>query len=273
MDVFRQSRWAKQTKVNTFNDRGDQKMAVIQVEKLSRRFKELQAVDNLTFSVAEGEIFGFLGPNGAGKTTTIRMLTGQLSPTTGQARVAGCDVKSEFERLKPLIGVVSEYQNLYARMTATENLMFAAQLYNVDYRRVETMLKRVRLHDRAKDPVKNYSNGIRELVIELSQQGTTIFLTTHYMEEADQLCQHIAFINQGKIAALDTPENLKIAHGQRSVEAKLKDGTLRKFKLEQGETGQQLAGLISSGLVLTLHSAEATLEEVFVKLTGKRLVA
>ena len=185
--------------------------------------------------------------------------------------------------------------------------MFAAQLYNVDHRRVETMLKRVRLHDRAKDPVKNYSNGmkqrlliarallhsplvifldeptrgldpiaareIRELVIELSQQGTTIFLTTHYMEEADQLCQHIAFINQCKIAALDTPENLKIAHGQRSVEAKLKDGTLRKFMLEQGETGQQLAGLISSGLVLTLHSAEATLEEVFVKLTGKRLVA
>jgi ABC-2 type transport system ATP-binding protein len=283
------------------------KVATIQVEKLSRRFKELQAVDNLNFSVDEGEIFGFLGPNGAGKTTTIRMLTGQLSPTTGQANVAGCDVNSEYERLKPLIGVVSEYQNLYARMTARENLMFAAQLYNVDRRQVETMLELVRIHDRAKDPVKNFSNGmkqrlliarallhnpkvlfldeptrgldpiaareIRELIIKLSHQGTTIFLTTHYMEEADQLCRRIAFISQGKIAAMDTPENLKIAHGQKSVDTKLKDGTSRKINMEQGETSKQLAELISSGQVLTLHSEEATLEEVFIKLTGKRLVS
>jgi ABC-2 type transport system ATP-binding protein len=169
------------------------------------------------------------------------------------------------------------------------------------------MLELVRLRDRAKDPVKNYSNGmkqrlliarallhnpkvffldeptrgldpiaareIRELIIELSHQGTTIFLSTHYMEEADQLCRRIAFISQGKIAAMDTPENLKIAHGQQSVDAKLKDGTSRKFNMKQGETSKQLAELISSGQVLTLHSAEATLEEVFIKLTGKRLVS
>jgi len=104
-------------------------MNAIEVEKLSRAFNGLQAVDNISFSVEAGEIFGFLGHNGAGKTTTIRMLSGQLLPSSGGARVAGCDVVTEQPRLKPLIGVVSEHQNLYERMSGRENLEFAARLY------------------------------------------------------------------------------------------------------------------------------------------------
>ena len=224
-------------------------MNAIEVEALSRTFNGLQAVDNISFSVEAGEIFGFLGHNGAGKTTTIRMLSGQLRPSAGRARVAGCDLITEQRRLKPLVGVVSENQNLYERMSGRENLDFAARLYGQDNRRVDEALEQVGLLDRARDNVRHYSNGmkqrlliarallhrpqiifldeptsgldpvvgreIRRLVVELSTQGVTVFLTTHYMEEADQLCGRVAFLSEGRIVALDTPDNLKVAHGQK----------------------------------------------------------
>src|SRR5215208_2730994 len=184
-------------------------MNAIEVEKLSRAFNGRQAVDNISFSVEAGEIFGFLGHNGAGKTTTIRMLSGQLLPSSGGARVAGCDVITEQRRLKPLIGVVSEHQNLYERMTGRENLEFAMRLYGQEMRRIDETLKEVGLVERAKDKVSNYSNGmkqrlliarallhrpqvifldeptrgldpvvgreIRRLILDLSQQGVTVF--------------------------------------------------------------------------------------------------
>src|SRR5436190_824056 len=109
-------------------------MNAIEVEGLSRTFNDRKAVDNISFTVEAGEIFGFLGHNGAGKTTTIRMLTGQRRPTAGLARVAGCDVATQHQRLKPLVGVVSENQNLYERMSGRENLAFAARLYGTDRR-------------------------------------------------------------------------------------------------------------------------------------------
>src|SRR5918993_5542165 len=130
-------------------------MKAIEVENLSRAFNDLRAVDNISFTVESGEIFGFLGHNGAGKTTTIRMLTGQLRPTAGEARVAGCDTATEQQRLKPLIGVVSEHQNLYERMSGRENLSFAAQLYGVQNNRVDEVLSQVGLADRGGDKVQN----------------------------------------------------------------------------------------------------------------------
>src|SRR5689334_1853015 len=133
-------------------------MKAIEVENLSRSFNSVRAVDNISFSVDAGEIFGFLGHNGAGKTTTIRMLSGQLLPTSGGGRVAGCDIVGEQQRLKPLIGVVSEHQNLYERMTGRENLEFAASLYGQHTQRIDTVLEQVDLRDRAKDKVQNYSN-------------------------------------------------------------------------------------------------------------------
>jgi ABC-2 type transport system ATP-binding protein len=217
----------------------------------------------ISFNVLQGEIFGFLGPNGAGKTTTIRILTGQLRPSSGKARVAGCDVVEEREALKPQIGVVFEYQNLYQRLSARDNLNFTAGLYGVPKTRVDEVLALVRLKERANDSLKKYSNGmkqrlliarallpwpkvlfldeptrgldpnlareIRAIIASLSQQGVTIFLTTHYMEEADQLCNRIAILDQGCIVALDTPERLKATYSQ---------------------------------------NGKATLEDVFVRLTG-----
>jgi ABC-2 type transport system ATP-binding protein len=282
-------------------------MNAIEVEKLTRTFNSLKAVDNISFSVQSGEIFGFLGHNGAGKTTTIRMLSGQLLPTSGQARVAGCDVITEQRRLKPLIGVVSEHQNLYERMSGRENLEFAARLYGQDIRRVDEALRQVGLLERAKDNVRKYSNGmkqrlliarallhrpqvifldepsrgldpvvgreIRRLILDLSEQGVTIFLTTHYMEEADQLCDRVAFLSEGRIVALDTPNNLKVAHGQNLVKVTLNNGQSFNIGFDDPDAGKQLEKLVNEGEVRTLHSAEATLEEVFIQIAGRELSA
>ncbi|MGD8901975.1 MAG: ABC transporter ATP-binding protein [Anaerolineae bacterium] len=241
-------------------------MNTIQVRALTRDYNGLRAVDSITFSVEAGEIFGFLGPNGAGKTTTIKVLTGQLRPTSGTAQVAGYDVVKERQQLKPKIGVVFEVQNLYERLSARDNLVFAARLYGVPRARVDQVLAQVGLTDRARNRIKQYSNGmkqrlliarallhepevlfldeptrgldpnvareIRAIVAELARQGVTVFLTTHYMEEADQLSDRVAIIDQGRIVALDTPERLKAIHS------------------EEGR---------------------ATLEDVFVKFTGRHL--
>ena len=280
-------------------------MKAIEVENLSRSFNSLRAVNSISFTVDAGEIFGFLGHNGAGKTTTIRMLSGQLRPDSGRGVVAGCDIVSEQQRLKPLIGVVSEHQNLYERMSGRENLEFAARLYGQDMKRIDAVLEQVDLVDRAKDKVQNYSNGmkqrlviarsilhrpqivfldeptrgldpvvgreIRRLVTEMSKEGVTIFLTTHYMEEADVLCDRVAFLSEGQIVALDTPNNLKAAHGQKQVNITLANGECVAVALDGADAGRELQQLLSNGQVRTLHSAEATLEDVFIQLAGRRL--
>ena len=239
-------------------------MKAIEVDNLSRNYNGHCAVDRITFEVKPGEIFGFLGPNGAGKTTTIKMLTGQLRPTSGKAQVVGCDVVDERQELKPQIGVVFEYQNIYERLSGRDNLTFYARLYGVKKERTERVLTQVGLTDRARDKVKKYSNGmkqrlliarallhepkvlfldeptrgldpgvardIRSIVANLAVEGVTVFLTTHYMEEADRLSDRVAIIDQGQLVAMGTPEQLKAEHG---------DG------------------------------AEPTLEDVFIKLTGK----
>jgi len=280
-------------------------MNAIETDNMTRTFNGLHAVDDLTFTVREGEVFGLLGPNGAGKTTTIRMLTGQLRPTAGQARVVGYDVVSERDRLKPQIGVVFEYQNLYERMSGRENLAFSARLYGTESQRVDEILEQVELGERAGDPVRHYSNGmkqrlliarallhrprilfldeptkgldptvarqIRRLVTDLADQGVTIFLTTHYMEEADQLCRRVAFLDEGRIVALDTPQRLKVTHGQRHLRITLDDGECLTLSLDDPKDGRHLGELVASGRIITLHSAEATLEEIFIRLTGRGL--
>ncbi|MFZ6026400.1 MAG: ABC transporter ATP-binding protein [Chloroflexota bacterium] len=277
----------------------------IEAENLVRAFNGKRVVDGLCFAVAQGEIFGFLGPNGAGKTTTIKMLTGQLEPTAGWARVAGYNVATQYARVKPNIGVVFEHQNLYERQTGRENLHFSAQLYGVGGKRVEQLLELVGLNGRANDKVAKFSNGmkqrlliarallhrpkvvfmdeptrgldpavaqdIRRLVRSLADEGITIFLTTHYMEEADQLCRRVAFLDEGQIIALDTPARLKVAYGERVVKAELADGSSLSLALDGADSGRRLGDLVASGQVLTLHSAEATLEDVFIQLTGRRL--
>ena len=222
-------------------------MKAIRVENLGHSYKEQRALDNVNFEVNKGEIFSFLGPNGAGKTTMIKILTGQLRPTDGQAWVAGYNVITQREEVQPRVGIVFEYPNLYERMTAYENLQFNARLYGVSDSRVEKMLNQTGLGDQKRKPVKKFSSGmkqrlliarallhqpevlfldeptrgldvhiareIREIISALSRSGVTVFLTTHYIEEAEQLSSRVAFINHGKIAAMGEPQKLKKEFG------------------------------------------------------------
>ena len=279
---------------------------MIRVENLGREFNGLVAVRGLTFTVEEGEVFGFLGPNGAGKTTTINMLTGQLRPTSGRGWIAGFDITTQRDRIKPLIGVAFEEPALYERMSGQANLAFFCELQGASKHRVPELLALVGLSNRARDRVKNYSQGmkqrlsiaralinrprvlfldeptrgldpataraIREQIAALGRAGTTVFLTTHYMEEADYLCHRVVFINEGQIVACDAPESLKIMMGQRLLRVLLEDHSEYLLSLEDPDDAASLQAFIAAGQVLTLHSQEASLEDVYLKLTGRRLV-
>jgi ABC-2 type transport system ATP-binding protein len=280
-------------------------MGAIEAEGITRRFGDRVAVDRLTFAVEAGEVFGFLGPNGAGKTTTIKMLTCQLRPSEGTARLLGKDVRHDQAHIKPLIGVVFEEQNLYERMSGRENLEFFTRLFQVGRDRVAEVLDLVGLADRARDRVSRYSNGmrqrliiarallhrppilfldeptrgldpaaareIRELIARLGASGVTVFLTTHYMEEADQLCRRVAIVDQGRIVALDTPIAIKLAHGRKEGWALRRDGVEEVFSLASPAEAARLTQLIASGEAVAFRSREATLEEAFIALTGRRL--
>ncbi len=286
-------------------------MLMIEAQKLRRTFNGREAVKGVSFAVERGEVFGFLGPNGAGKSTTINMLTGQLRPSGGSARVAGYDCAGGSDKLQAVIGVVFEQQNLYERLSGRENLVFFCRLFGSPSKRADEMLDSVGLKGRAKDPVKIYSNGmkqrlliaralinepqvlfldeptrgldpgaardIRQMIADLGKAGTTVFLTTHYMEEADQLCRRVAFLNEGQIVALDTPRNLKVAHGQRTLKALLRNGDgsggeTITLALDNQADADRLSAYMSAGQVLTIHSDEATLEDIFIKLAGRSLL-
>ena len=220
---------------------------VIEVEELTKYYGPILAVDHIDFSVRKGEIFGFLGPNGAGKTTTVRMLTGLTKPTEGTARVMGYDVVRESKKAKRGIGLVPEVSNVYSELSVWDNLMFSGEIYGVPSglrrEKAKELLELFGLYDRRRDKAGKLSKGlrrrltiamalmnnpeilfldeptsgldvpsarlIRNLVRSLNRSGVTIFLTTHNMEEANSLCERIAIMNHGRIAAIDSPENLK----------------------------------------------------------------
>jgi ABC-2 type transport system ATP-binding protein len=223
-------------------------MDSITVKNLSKKFKDVLAVDNISFNVKAGELFGFLGPNGAGKTTTINMLSTLIRPGSGDARVMGFDIKKQRDHVRKSIGVVFQEPALDSRLTGRENLEFHAMMYSMNKSdrnaRIKEVLELVELTEKAGKKVETYSGGMKrrleiarglmhrpsvlfldEPTIGLDSQtrrhiwdyikklnretGITMMLTTHYMEEADYLCDRILIIDYGKIVALDTPSNLK----------------------------------------------------------------
>jgi len=229
---------------------------VIETRGLTKRFGRLTAVDHIDLSVLGGEIFGFLGPNGAGKTTVMRMLTTLSEPSEGKATVKGYDIVTQAEWVRRIVGLVAEKIILYPRLNAVENLSFFGGLYGLKGEqlrdRVDELLEMVRL-ERFKDmPVGGYSSGmrqrlnivrgllhdpdiifmdeptalldpqsvsfVRDLIKELNQEGKTIVLTTHIMDEADRLSDRVGIIDNGKIVAVDTPENLKRTSGAETLE-------------------------------------------------------
>jgi ABC-2 type transport system ATP-binding protein len=282
----------------------------IVAEELTYSYGDLMAVDHVSFTVGEGEIVGFLGPNGAGKTTTVKMLTGQLKPKGGRALLLGIDVARDAIKVHQEIGVCFETTNLYEQMSAQENLKLFARLFNMREFDAPALLKRVGLAGREKDRVEGYSKGmkqrlmvarsivnrprilfldeptagldptsaesIRSLILEERQRGATVFLTTHDMWEADKLSDRVAFMSQGKIVALDTPHNLKQQYGRRALRAsvmtegqRLED---REIPLDSAQTQEAVRELFANERVVTIHSEEATLEDIFIKITGQGLV-
>ena len=281
---------------------------MIEVADLHKIYGTVRAVAGISFSVAEGEIFGFLGHNGAGKTTTVRILTGRTRPTGGSAQIAGHDVVAERDAIKPLINLVFEDQNLYERMNGRENLRLFADLYGMPTARVAEVLALVGLDEEAaKRKVKGYSTGmkqrlliaralinrprvlfldeptrgldpasardLRALIAALRRDGTTVFLTTHYMEEADELCDRVAFLSHGTIVALDTPRELKLRYGQgqRRAIVTLADRSEQTIALDDPTDAARLDAWLREGRILTVHSQEGTLEDVFVALAGRAL--
>ena len=288
---------------------------MIDVRDLRRSFGATEAVAGISFRVERGEIFGLLGPNGAGKTTTIRMLTGQITPSGGRATVAGCDIVKDQQLLKARIGVVFEEQNLYDRFSARQNLAVNCWIYGLPVERADEVLELVHLQDRAEETVRKFSHGmkqrlmiarallhqppvlfldeptqgldpvaareVRTLIEEQRDSGATILLTTHLLEEADQLCRHVAFLNQGHIVADDTPRHLELSLGRRTLvltlgsnspgeppgEGEFRDITLR---MDDPHDQQKLAELLAGGSVRAIHSQEASLEEVFFEVAGVR---
>jgi ABC-2 type transport system ATP-binding protein len=220
----------------------------IKVQNLTKHFEDVTAVDHINFEVKKGEIFGFLGPNGAGKTTTIRILTGLLKPDEGTASIVGYDVLRNPIEAKQCMGVVPEVSNAYIDLSAWENLNLIGKLYGVSTHRLQEnatkLLKDFGLYEVKDKLVRGFSKGmkqklllcmalvndpevlfldeptsgldvesarlLREKVTQYNKEGKTVFLSTHNMEEANQLCHRTAIINHGKIAAIDTPENLRV---------------------------------------------------------------
>ena len=309
-------------------------VAIIEVNNLEKVFNgTIRAVDGVTFQVEEGEIFGFLGPNGAGKTTTISILTTLLKPTAGSATVMGLDVVKDANKVRKVIGLVPQELTVDDDLTGRENMMLQSILYNVPKKeaieRIEELIGLVKLEDAADRMVKTYSGGMRKR-LELAEglihrphvlfldeptlgldvqtravmwdhiknlkqkHNMTVFMTTHYLEEADSLCDRIGLIDYGKIMALDTPTTLKrslggdvlqievdgerdfiaVIQGVQGVVEIKREGPEYRVKVIKGETAMPLVlkALADNGGTVTSVSLERpNMDQVFLEYTGRSL--
>ena len=281
----------------------------ISVQDVHFSYGKHHAVRGLSFDVARGEVLGFLGPNGAGKSTTIKMLTGQYRPSQGRIELLGRDLAAHREALQGRIGVCFEEKNLYPSLSGVEHLRFFARLHGIRDLDVDALLTRVGLATRGRDRVAGYSKGMRQrlmiaralvndpevlildepsdgldpvsaqairgVIRDQAARGCAVLITTHDMWEADALADRVAFIHEGKLYALDTPERLKLAFGKRSVRVRVRraDDRIeeRVIELDGDASAEQLAEATRSGELLTIHTDEATLEDVFVQMTGRGL--
>ncbi|NMC75812.1 MAG: ATP-binding cassette domain-containing protein [Candidatus Methanofastidiosa archaeon] len=303
--------------------------SIIEIKNLTKKFGDKTAVDDISFEVFEGEIFGFLGPNGAGKTTTINILCTLLDPTTGFATISGYNVAKDRDNVRNSIGIVFQDPSLDGDLTAEENLRFHGMAYNIPKEtreeRIKYLLEMVDLTDKKNELIKNFSGGMKrrleiargllhypkvlfldeptigldpqtrnkiwEYIIDLQEKkGITIFLTTHYMEEAEN-CNRIAIIDHGKIIALDTPDNLKkdlkgdlitlktsdnetakdVLQSCFSLKPKIKDDSIYLY----AENGENFVPKVFRALrnfeITSVNVRKPTLNDVFLKLTGREI--
>ena len=272
---------------------------MIKVERVTKRFGNNIALNQISFSINEGEIFGFLGPSGSGKTTMINILTGQLQANNGKTELLGKDsqklLPSDFEEL----GLVGDTSGYYEKLSLYNNLLLFARLYGVSKSRIEEILKQVGLYDSKDTPAEKLSTGMRQrmllaralinypkvlfldeptsgldpttskkihkLLQELKEIGTTIFLTTHDMNEATLLCYNLALLNKGNLIEQGSPsEIIQKYNTEKKVAVTYSDSTKKVVRFEdlQQEDYKKM---------MTIHSCEPTLEDIFIKLTGEKL--
>lgn len=272
---------------------------MIKVERVTKRFGDNIALNQISFSINEGEIFGFLGPSGSGKTTMINILTGQLQANSGKTELLGKDsqklLPSDFEEL----GLVGDTSGYYEKLSLYNNLLLFARLYGVSKSRIEEILRQVGLYDSKDTPAEKLSTGMRQrmllaralinypkvlfldeptsgldpttskkihkLLQELKERGTTIFLTTHDMNEATLLCDNLALLNKGDLIEQGSPsEIIQKYNTEKNVAVTYSDSTKKVVRFEdlQQEDYKKM---------MTIHSCEPTLEDIFIKLTGEKL--
>ena len=276
------------------------KKTIIEVQGLKKKFKEQEALAGIDFSIQEGEIFGFLGPSGSGKTTTINILTGQLSADAGTAHVLSAPVEDLKAEVLEQIGIVSDGSGFYEKISLYKNLKAYAMLFGVKMTEVDELLRKVGLYDSRNKVAEKLSTGmkqrmllvralinqpkllfldeptsgldpstsrtIHELLLELKTQGATIFLTTHDMQEATLLCDRLALLSKGKLVEVGSPhEIIQKYNTDKKVRLEYEDLTTKTVTFDELQGGLDLSNVIS------IHSCEPTLEDVFITLTGGTL--
>ena len=277
----------------------------IEIRDLTHRFGEKTVLDHIDFSVEKGEIFGLLGPSGAGKTTLINILTGQLKPMGGSSFLLGMPSAEMTGEDYKRIGIMMDHFGLYERMSCYDNMKFYQMLDDNTGRKIEDILDGVGLSDAKKMPVMNLSKGmknrlafarailrtpsilfldeptsgldpttveaIHDMILEEKGRGTTIFLTTHNMYEAEKLCDHIALLNEGKIVEFGAPDEIcRRYNHQKKIHILLKNG--EEVLLEHDRScGERICEFFLRDEVETIHSSEPNLETIFMELTGRKL--
>ncbi|MEN6592201.1 MAG: ATP-binding cassette domain-containing protein [Methanobacterium sp.] len=308
---------------------------IIEVNELTKKFNDLVAVDHINFTVKEGEIFGFLGPNGAGKSTTIKMLTTLLHPTSGSAKVCGYDVVKEQTQVRSCMGIVFQDRSSDRLLTGRQNLDFHARMYNMSKedreKKIEEVMRLLELKGKENIILNNVPEGVRrrfevargfmthpkvvfldeptigfdikarmdlwdQIKMAKDKEGTTVLLTSHYIEEVDYLCDRVAIIDQAKIIAIDTPEKLKESIGTDLISVQIADQNKGDFmkKVKElnwvksiEEHGNSLVLNVESGegrvhelidftdenkfSISSIDEYKPTLEDVFVHLTGRSI--
>ncbi len=267
-----------------------------------------KAIDEVSFHIKKGEIFGFLGPNGAGKSTTQKVIIGLLKGYNGNVEILGKNLKNWKNDLYEHIGVCFEFPNHYQKLTALENLKLFSSFYRNTTADPSELLAKVDLDKDANQRVGSFSKGmktklnfarallnnpqmlfldepttgldpvsarqIKNIIYEKKKEGTTIFLTTHNMTDADELCDRVGFMVDGRLVLIESPKDLKLKHGKKLVRIEyLHNGKISReeFSLENLGSNTSFINLLNSGRVQTIHTQEATLDDVFIKVTGRQL--
>lgn len=285
-------------------------MSIITVENLNYTYPKTNtpAIQNASFAIQEGEIFGFLGPSGAGKSTTQKILIKLLRQYEGKIEVIGRELKTWGQEFYEHLGVSFEIPNHYLKLTALENLSYFASIYQTETANIQELLSVVGLEDSADMPVSQFSKGmkgrlnvarslinkpkllfldeptagldpvnahnIKELIQKQRETGTTVFITTHNMAVADELCDRVAFIVDGEIKLIDTPEALKLRYGKRKVTVRyraIQDTQTQEFELDGLGHNENFIQLLRSQNIETIHTQETTLENIFIQVTGRAL--